>query len=75
MCNTAITEKEIKVLGAIVGYMKENEISPTVRELQTILGYGSTSTVHSSLQKLSDAGAISYQPTKPRTIVFHGFYD
>lgn len=75
MCNTGITEKELNVLTAIVGYLKENQISPTVRELQDILGYGSTSTVHFYLQKLADSGAISYQPMKPRTIVFNGFYD
>lgn len=70
-----ITEKEIQVLTAIISYLKEHGVSPTVRELQEMLGYGSTSTVHSYLKRLADGGAISYQPTKPRTIVFNGFYD
>ena len=27
------------------------------------------------VKELSEAGAISYEPSKPRTLVFHRFYD
>lgn len=68
MENRKITAKQIKVLENILMFINENGFSPTVRELCAMLGYSSTSTAHHYLQQLQDAGIISYEPTKSRTI-------
>lgn len=75
MSKEILSNKELAVVTEIVGFLQENGFPPTVRELCELLGYSSTSTVHHYLKKLSEAGVISYEPTKPRTLVFHGFYD
>lgn len=75
MSNGKLSDKDLEVLTGIVMFLNENGFPPTVRELCNILGYASTSTVHRYLRRLSEAGAISYEPSKPRTLVFHGFYD
>lgn len=75
MSDGRLTQKEIDVITAIVGYQHEYGFSPSIREICGLLGYKSTSTVHHYLKKLSDSGVISYEPTKPRTLVFLGFAD
>ena len=70
-----ITEKDYEIMDFIYECITENGFPPTVRELCELLGYSSTSTVHHYLKKLSANGVISYEPTKPRTLVFHGFID
>lgn len=69
---TKLKGKDFEVLGNILAFIKENGFPPTVRELCGMLGYGSTSTVHRYLQRLQEAGAITYEPTKPRTIAITG---
>lgn len=63
-----LTEKDFEVMGNILAFIKENGFSPTFRELAEMLGYTSTSTVHRYLQRLQEAGLITYEATKPRTI-------
>ncbi len=75
MSKEQLSNRELAVVTQIVVFLKENGFPPTVRELCGLLGYSSTSTVHRYLKKLSEAGVISYEPSKPRTLVFHGFYD
>lgn len=65
---TKLNGKDFEVLGNILAFIKDNGFSPTFRELAEMLGYNSTSTVHRYLQRLQDAGVITYEPTKPRTI-------
>ena len=67
--------RKMDVLHCIQRYREQKGFPPTVRELCGLLGYSSTSTVHHYLKKLSANGVISYEPTKPRTLVFHGFID
>ncbi|MCD8379126.1 MAG: LexA repressor [Lachnospiraceae bacterium] len=64
-----LSNKQKSIIGCISAFIAEHGFSPTVREIQSLLGYKSTSSVHFQLRKLADAGALSYEPTKPRTIV------
>lgn len=69
-CGTnELTERQGGIMECISGFMEEHGFSPTVREIQTLTGYRSTSSVHAQLHKLADMGMLSYEPTKPRTIV------
>lgn len=67
-----LTGKDFEVMGNILAFIKENGFSPTFRELAEMLGYTSTSTVHRYLQRLQEAGLITYEATKPRTIAITG---
>lgn len=57
------------ILDCVAAYIEKHGFSPTVREIQTELGCKSTSTIHDYLHKMMDAGILSFEPTKPRTIV------
>lgn len=70
--NNKLSGKDFEVLGNIIAYIKENGFSPTFRELAEMMGFSSTSTVHHYLQRLKDAGVITYESTKPRTIAITG---
>ena len=67
-----LTGKDLEVLGNVLAFIKDNGFSPTFRELAEMLGYNSTSTVHKYLQRLQEAGLITYEATKPRTIAITG---
>ena len=63
-----ITEKQREVLVGIVQFKEHNGYAPTVRELCSITGLKSTSTVASHLRTLRDLGIITWIDTMPRTI-------
>lgn len=57
-----------QAMKAILAYHKEHQISPSVRDLQAILGLTSTSLVARRLRMLRRLGAIHYEPYVARTI-------
>lgn len=57
-----------RILRYIAAYIKENEYSPSVREIADGVGLLSTSTVHCHLYDLKESGYIEYQKKRPRTI-------
>ena len=63
-----LTEKRKAVLKAIEEYINEHGFAPTVRELCSIMGIHSTSTIHEHLYKLQKEGYIEKNKTQPRTI-------
>jgi SOS-response transcriptional repressor LexA len=63
-----LTKKQIEVLKAIEGYIKENEISPTVREVADLIGIKSTSTAQGYINRLKVKGYISNIKESPRSI-------
>ncbi|GBG09494.1 putative transcriptional regulator [Paenibacillus agaridevorans] len=63
-----LTEKQAAALECIKTFIQERSYSPTTRELAKELGYQSTSTVHSLLDKLAEKGYISKEASGPRTI-------
>ena len=69
MTNQELTEKDIAMCDCIQLYIKKNGFSPSVRELGTMMGLKSTSTVHNRLMKLEKCGKIRKVAESPRTIV------
>lgn len=61
-------KKNQEVLEAIEKFIKDNGISPTIRELCDIVGLSSTSTVHGHIKRLKNNNLIEYNPNSPRSI-------
>ena len=55
-----MTENEMKVLEAIVEYIKKYQYPPTVRNLCALTGIASTSTVHKKIKSLAEKGYIEF---------------
>ena len=49
-----------RVYDAIVKYMKQNQFSPSIRELCDMTGLKSTSSVHAHLMTLESEGRIQF---------------
>lgn len=63
-----ISGKQKRMLSVIKQFIKKNHYSPTVRELGKELGYSSSSTVFTHLEKLRKEEYVTWEPSKPRTI-------
>lgn len=53
-----ITKKQKLILDYIVNYIKDNGLSPTVREIADEFGFSSPATAHEHLQNLKDKGFL-----------------
>lgn len=62
------SNKQQEILDYVYKCVHENGYPPSVREICSAVGFKSTSTVHSYLQKLIDKGHLQKDPTKPRAI-------
>ncbi|WP_024834369.1 transcriptional repressor LexA [Ruminiclostridium josui] len=62
------SNKQQEILDYVYKCVHENGYPPSVREICSAVGFKSTSTVHSYLQKLIDSGLLQKDPTKPRAI-------
>lgn len=63
-----LTESQLKVLKALIIFVKNNDYAPTVRELMIITGFSSTSTIANHLNALDRTGYITMEKFKSRTI-------
>lgn len=63
-----MTEKEFIIYKAIQEFIKNNNYSPSIRELCTILGYKSTKTIYNYLNKLKNKNYLNYEKKKKRSI-------
>ena len=63
-----LTEKQEFIFDCIKDFIKENEYSPSIRELCEIANLKSPASVFSHLVKLRDKGYITYVDGKNRTI-------
>lgn len=61
-------KKREEIMNAIKEYKKENEISPTVREIGDMVNLASSSTVHEHLKILVEKGYIMMNSKSPRSI-------
>lgn len=61
-------EKQQQILDFVNSQVEEKGYPPSVREICSAVGFKSTSTVHSYLEKLQKDGLISKDPTKPRAL-------
>ena len=67
-----LSEKQNKVLDAIILYKQIHGFPPTVREICDLTGYKSTSSVASHLKVLREKGMITWVESMPRTITVVG---
>ena len=61
-------DKQQKILEFVNRQVEEKGYPPSVREICSAVGFKSTSTVHSYLEKLKKNGIIQKDPTKPRAL-------
>ena len=65
-----------RVYNYICNYIKDHNISPSVRDICAGVGLKSTSSVHSYLKQLDEMGKIEYRPGIRRAIIikqqYHG---
>lgn len=66
------TTKREEILGFLRQFTQENGYAPSVREICAAVGLQSTATVHYHLNALRDAGLISMDEMKKRTISLPG---
>lgn len=62
-----MNKKQWEILNAIKEFRRVHGYAPSIRELGTIVGLSSTSTVYRHLTKLKEGGYIVSEPGKPRT--------
>lgn len=68
-----LNEKQQQILDFVNSQVEERGFPPSVREICQAVGFKSTSTVHSYLERLEKEGLILKDPTKPRALkVIHG---
>ena len=63
-----MTEKEFIIYKAIQEFIKNNNYSPSIRELCTILGYKSTKSIYNYLKRLKNKNYLNYEKKKKRSI-------
>lgn len=63
-----LTNKQQAVLEVVREYAAAHGYPPTVREIGSVLGLASSSTVHSHLAALERAGYLERDPSKPRAL-------
>ena len=65
------TVTPLQVFQAIKEFNNKNGLSPSIRELASILGLSSSGSVHLHLDRLKQMGWISSEPHKARSIKIH----
>lgn len=68
MKKNKLSEYEQKIIDFVNNEVKTKGYPPSVREICSAVGFKSTSTVHSYLERLKKNGLISKDPTKPRAL-------
>lgn len=61
-------KRQTEIYIFIQTFIKENQFSPTVREIADAVNLKSSSTAHNHLNKLRDKGYITFMDSSPRTI-------
>jgi repressor LexA len=64
-----LTARGGQILEALDAFIREHQYPPTVREIQSIIGLASSSTVYVHLYGLHRGGYLNWQPESPRTFV------
>jgi SOS-response transcriptional repressor LexA len=63
-----LTKRQNEVLMAIVQYIEKHQYPPTIKEIGEMLNISSTSTVFAHLEKLRQAGCVTWEFGKSRTL-------
>jgi|TARA_R100001163_G_C5040630_1_gene178849 SOS-response transcriptional repressor LexA len=71
--STPMTPKMMGVLKYLKKYIKSNEMSPTIRKIQTDLGYASPNSITVLINKLIARGEVKkIADNKARNLVLNG---
>lgn len=68
MTTVKLTEKQKNVLHTIKDFINKKGYSPTIRELGTLLGLKSTSTVKGYIDRLVEGGYVEKEKDCSRTL-------
>lgn len=68
-----LTKKQKEVLDYVRGYMKKNEIAPSLDEIRKHFKFASVSTAHYHLAKLEESGHLGREEKKARAITLQPF--
>lgn len=63
-----VSNKQLNILRCIYDAIRDNGYPPTVREIGSIVGLSSTSTVHGYLSRLETAGLLTRDASKTRAL-------
>jgi SOS-response transcriptional repressor LexA len=63
-----LTKRQNEVLMAIVQYIEKHQYPPTIKEIGEMLNISSKSTVFGHLERLRQAGYITWEFGKQRTL-------
>jgi len=63
-----MTPKQRTTLETIIIFIRHRNYPPSIRDLCSILGIKSASTVHGYLERLKSKGFITWEKDKPRTL-------
>lgn len=63
-----MSKRRQQIYDFIAAYIKDNNFSPSMREITEGVGLQSTSTVKGHLDRLQRDGYLDFEPSKPRTI-------
>lgn len=63
-----LSEKQRQILNFVAKEVNEKGYPPSVREICSAVGFKSTSTVHSYLERLEKDGYLQKDPSKPRAL-------
>jgi repressor LexA len=69
-----LTPRQADAFNCIVKYIDQNGYSPTVRDIQVMLGLKSPNPAYQLLSQLRRKGAIEWEPGTTRTIRIKGSY-
>ncbi len=68
MQKKSLSDKQQQILDFVNSEVESKGYPPSVREICSAVGFKSTSTVHSYLERLEKNGMINKDPTKPRAL-------
>lgn len=63
-----MTQRERQIYAVIKDYITDKKYPPSIREICSLVGISSTSTVHRYLVSIKRQGYISFESSKPRTL-------
>lgn len=61
-------ETATRYVEAVAGHWRDHGYGPSIRDIASRLGVKSPGSVHLTVRKLIEAGSLTHEPGRPRTI-------
>ncbi len=61
-------ETATRYVEAVAGHWRDHGYGPSIRDIASRLGVKSPGSVHLTIRKLIEAGSLTHEPGRPRTI-------